>query len=176
MWRQLLIPDWNPGCALPQLTLEALRAKAPHPVRALVIDVDCTLLPHGSAVLPPAAERWLREAQAQMPIHLFSNNPSRSRIGGLSKRLGVPYTIGAAKPRRGALRRVIQELNLPAREMALLGDRVFTDVLVGNRLGLYTVLVKPIDALGLASRQDRLQTLELKVARSLHHPLWERWS
>jgi len=88
----------------------------------------------------------------------------------------VPYTIGAAKPRRGALRRVIQELNLPAREMALLGDRVFTDVLVGNRLGLYTVLVKPIDALGLASRQDRLQTLELKVARSLHHPLWERWS
>jgi len=53
---------------------------------------------------------------------------------------------------------------------------VFTDVLVGNRLGLYTVLVKPIDALGLASRQDRLQTLELKVARSLHHPLWERWS
>ena len=29
--------------------------------------------------------------------------------------------------------------------MALIGDRLFTDVLAGNRLGLYTVLVRPID-------------------------------
>lgn len=175
MLRQLLTPDWTPGCALPQLTLGALRAQARSPIRALVIDVDRTLLPRHSSVLPPAAERWIQEVGAQVPIHLFSNNPSRRRIGGLSERLGVPYTAGAAKPRRGALRRVIQELNLPAAQVALLGDRVFTDVLAGNRVGLFTVLVKPIDPCGLASRQDRLQCWELELARHLRHPLWERW-
>lgn len=175
MLRHLLTPDWTPGCALPQLTLEALEAQSGGPIRALVIDVDRTLLPHHSSVLPTAAEQWLRKAHAQLPIHLFSNNPSRRRIGRLSERLGLPYTAGAAKPRRGALRRVIQELDLPAAQVAMLGDRVFTDVLAGNRLGLFTVLLKPIDASGLPSRQDRWQGLELEVARHLRHPLWERW-
>lgn len=175
MLRQLLIPDWAPGCALPQLSLPALQERAGHGIRALVIDVDLTLLPRRSAELPPAAEHWLREAAAQLPIHLFSNNPSRRRIGRVSEILELPYTISAAKPRRAALRRVIQELKVPAPQVALVGDRVFTDVLGGNRLGLFTVLVKPIDASGLPHPNDRLQTLELGLAHHLVHPLWERW-
>jgi hypothetical protein len=175
MLRQLLIPDWSPGCALPQLPLNALQDRSACGIRALVIDVDRTLLPRRSAELPPSAEVWLQEAKAQMPIHLFSNNPSRRRIGRVSEILGLPYTVSAAKPRRGALRRVIQELNVPASQVALLGDRVFTDVLAGNRLGLFTVLVKPIDSRGLPHPNDRLQTWELGLAHQLAHPLWERW-
>ena len=175
MLRQLLTPDWTPCCSLPQISLAAIESRANGPIRALVIDVDRTLLPRGSAELPPAAEHWLRDVGARVPIHLFSNNPSRRRIGGLSNRLGLPYTVGAAKPRRGALRRVIQDLNLPAARVALLGDRIFTDVLAGNRLGLFTVLVKPIDARGLPNPHDRLQAWEQGVAHHLVHPLWERW-
>jgi HAD superfamily phosphatase (TIGR01668 family) len=175
MMRQLLMPDWAPGCALPQLPLDDLQDRAAGGVRALVIDVDRTLLPRRSADLPPTAEQWLRQAGARMPIHLFSNNPSRRRIGSVSEILGFPYTVSAAKPRRGALRRVIQDLQLPASQVALLGDRVFTDVLAGNRLGLYTVLVKPIDAQGLPHPNDRLQMWELGLAHHLAHPLWEKW-
>ena len=175
MLRHLLTPDWTPGCALPQLTMEGMEAHAGVPIRALVIDVDRTLLPHRSSVLPPVAERWLQEVGAQRPIHLFSNNPSRRRIGGLSEQLGLPYTAGAAKPRRSALRRVIQDLRVAPSQVALVGDRVFTDVLAGNRLGLFTVLVKPIDATGQANRQDRFQSFELEVARHLRYPLWGKW-
>ena len=28
--------------------------------------------------------------------------------------------------------------------IAIIGDRIFTDILVGNRLGLYTILIKPL--------------------------------
>jgi len=155
--------------------MEGMEAHAGVPIRALVIDVDRTLLPHRSSVLPPVAERWLQEVGAQRPIHLFSNNPSRRRIGGLSQQLGLPYTAGAAKPRRSALRRVIQDLRVAPSQVALVGDRVFTDVLAGNRLGLFTVLVKPIDATGQANRQDRFQSFELEVARHLRYPLWGKW-
>ena len=164
MLRQLLTPDWQPGRTLAQLPLAELLER-PVPIRALVLDVDRTLLPRRSASLPPSAEQWLREAQRLLPIHLLSNNPSRRRIGTVAEQLGVPFTTSAGKPRRAALRRVLADLGLPAAQVALVGDRLFTDVLAGNRLGLFTVLVKPIDPLGQPCERDRLQNLELRMAR-----------
>jgi HAD superfamily phosphatase (TIGR01668 family) len=162
MLHRLLIPDLVARGTLAQLSIPDLQQ---HGIRALILDVDRTLLPRRSAQLPPAAERWLREAGRSLPIHLFSNNPSRRRIGGLAEQLGLPYTTSAAKPRRAALRRVLAELGLPPQQVALVGDRVFTDVLAGNRLDLYTVLVKPIDPRGEPCRRDHLQRLELRMAR-----------
>lgn len=162
--RQLLVPDWLPGRTLPQLPLQELLDRS-IPIRALVLDVDRTLLPRRSTSLPPSAEQWLREAQRCLPIHLLSNNPSRRRIGTVAEQLGVPFTTSAGKPRRSALRRVLAELHLPPSQVALVGDRLFTDVLAGNRLGLFTVLVKPIGPEGLPCPRDHLQNLELRMAR-----------
>jgi HAD superfamily phosphatase (TIGR01668 family) len=164
----LLQPDWVAQGTLAELPLERLLERG---IRALVLDVDRTLLPHRGSELPPAMERWLRRAQDSLPLHLFSNNPSRSRIGGVAARLGVPFTTSAGKPRRGALRRVLDGLNLPAAQVALVGDRVFTDVLAGNRLGLFTVLVKPVNAQGEPCRHDRWQRLEVQLARLTGAPL-----
>ncbi len=161
MLRQLLRPNWLRECTLAELPLQELLDQ---PIRALVLDVDRTLLPRRQAELPASALRWLQQAQQQVPIHLFSNNPSRQRIGAVAAQLDLPYTISAGKPRRSALRRVLAELNLPHQEVALIGDRLFTDVIAGNRLGLFTVLVKPIDPQGQPCKRDRLQKLELRLA------------
>jgi HAD superfamily phosphatase (TIGR01668 family) len=162
MLRQLLRPNWLRECTLAELPLQELLDQ---PIRALVLDVDRTLLPRRQAVLPDSALRWLEVARQHMPIHLFSNNPSRQRIGAVAAQLQLPYTISAGKPRRSALRRVLAELKLPHHEVALIGDRLFTDVIAGNRLGLFTVLVKPIDPDGQPCQRDRLQKLELRLAR-----------
>ena len=161
MLRQLLRPNWLRECTLAELPLQELLDQ---PIRALVLDVDRTLLPRRQAELPASALRWLQQARQQVPIHLFSNNPSRQRIGAVAAPLDLPYTISAGKPRRSALRRVLAELNLPHQEVALIGDRLFTDVIAGNRLGLFTVLVKPIDPQGRPCKRDRLQKLELRLA------------
>ena len=161
MLRQLLRPNWLRECTLAELPLQELLDQ---PIRALVLDVDRTLLPRRQAELPASALRWLQQARQQVPIHLFSNNPSRQRIGAVAAQLDLPYTISAGKPRRSALRRVLAELNLPHQEVALIGDRLFTVVIAGNRLGLFTVLVKPIDPQGRPCKRDRLQKLELRLA------------
>ncbi len=159
--RQLLQPDWLLERTLVELPLQELLDRG---IRALVLDVDRTLLPRRQASLPESMRRWLEQAKQQLPIHLLSNNPSRQRIGRVAEELGVPFTTSAGKPRRAALRRVLTSLDLPAHQVALIGDRLFTDVIVGNRLGLFTVLVKPIDPLGQPCQRDRLQRLELRLA------------
>ena len=35
-------------------------------------------------------------------------------------------------------------MGLPPQQIAMVGDRLFTDVLAGNRLGMFTILVKPM--------------------------------
>ena len=162
MLRDLLTPDWLPGTSLAHLPLQELLDRD---IRALVLDVDRTLLPRRQATMPVQAELWLRHARERMPLHLLSNNPSRRRIGAVADTMGLPYTTSAGKPRRAALRKVLLDLDLPPAQVALVGDRLFTDVLVGNRMGLFTVLVKPIDPDGEPCRQDRLQNLELRMAR-----------
>ena len=162
MLRELLRPNWMVPGTLAEMPLDVL---VEHQVKALVLDVDRTLLPRRQAVMPELALQWLQQAKQQMPIHLLSNNPSRARIGAVASQLDLPYTTAAGKPRRTALRRVLQHFGLPAHQVALVGDRVFTDVIAGNRLGLYTVLVKPIDPQGRPCSKDHLQRLELRLAR-----------
>ncbi|EDY39351.1 HAD superfamily (subfamily IIIA) phosphatase [Cyanobium sp. PCC 7001] len=162
--RQLLRPNWLIDRTLAELPLQDLLDQG---IRALVLDVDRTLLPRGKAVLPESAVRWLEAAREQLPIHLLSNNPSRQRIGAVAQQLGLPFTTSAGKPRRRALRRVLHQFALPYHQVALIGDRLFTDVIAGNRLGLFTVLVKPIDPLGQPCQRDRLQKLELRMAHWL---------
>jgi HAD superfamily phosphatase (TIGR01668 family) len=159
---QLLQPNLVAPGTLAELPLHQLLAQG---IRALVLDVDRTLLPRRGSELPPAVEAWLRRAQQTLPLHLFSNNPSRSRIGAVADQLGVSYTTSAGKPRRGPLKRVIEQLDLPHGQVAIVGDRVFTDVLAGNRLGLYTVLVKPVNPEGEPCPHDHWQRLEVRLAR-----------
>ena len=161
MLRELLKPNWLLDRTLAELPLQDLLDQRIH---ALVLDVDRTLLPRRQAVLPESARRWLEVARQELPIHLLSNNPSRQRIGRVAEQLQLPYTTSAGKPRRAALRKVLSQLALPPAQVALIGDRLFTDVIAGNRLGLFTVLVKPIDPQGRPCQRDRLQKLELRLA------------
>jgi len=160
--QRLLQPSWMLDTSLAQLPLERLYQGR---IKALILDVDRTLLPRRHSEMPAAMEQWLREAQQHLRVHLFSNNPSKRRIGAVARQLDLPFTTSAGKPRRSALRQVLAELGLPPHQVAMVGDRLFTDVLAGNRLGLFTVLVKPVDPLGQPCQRDRLQRAELSLAR-----------
>ena len=162
-----LTPNWEPGLTIAQLSLPYLTG---HGLRAAVIDVDRTLLPGRDVTLPVPVREWLVDAGRRMQLHLFSNNPSRDRIAAVADQLGVSFTSGAGKPRRGALRTVVRDLAIPTESIAMIGDRLFTDVLCGNRMGLYTVLVRPVRADGKPCRHDRVQRLERAMARVMGAP------
>jgi HAD superfamily phosphatase (TIGR01668 family) len=64
----------------------------------------------------------------------------------MSTQLGVIALAGAVKPRRGAFRSIASQFNLSPSEVAVVGDQLFTDILGGNRTGMFTILVTPISS------------------------------
>ncbi len=162
--RELLEPNWVAKGSVCDLPLEVF---ADLNIKALVLDVDCTLLPQHSQEIPADVLVWLNKARHQWRLHLFSNNPNRRRIEAIANAFDLPFTAGACKPRRGPLRLVLNQWKLPAAQVALIGDRVFTDVLAGNRLGLFTVLVHAVGSDGKPSNKNTLQRSERTLARWL---------
>jgi HAD superfamily phosphatase (TIGR01668 family) len=56
----------------------------------------------------------------------------------------IPSVTRAIKPRKSPFRRAMKMLGMTPGETAVVGDQIFTDILGGNRLGLYTILVVPM--------------------------------
>lgn len=111
-------------------------------LKGVILDLDNTLLPYGEEDLPPAYQAWLEALRAEAPIYLLSN-ALPERFARVQARLGLPGHAPALKPWLG-FRRALRALALPAQEVAVVGDQVFTDVLGGNLVGAYTVLVPPL--------------------------------
>ncbi|MEC9452134.1 MAG: YqeG family HAD IIIA-type phosphatase [Cyanobacteriota bacterium] len=167
MSQHWLQPNWEPGLTLPHLPIQHLLDQG---LQALILDVDRTLLPGREIELPLSVTSWVKEAQRHLLLHLFSNNPSRKRIGSVAEQLDLTFTCSAAKPRRARLRKVLNQIQCKPTEIAIVGDRIFTDVLAGNRLDLYTVLVRPLRADGYPCNNNRVQRLEQKLAAWLGAP------
>ncbi|RMF25944.1 MAG: YqeG family HAD IIIA-type phosphatase [Cyanobacteria bacterium J083] len=123
-----------------------------HDIRGLILDVDETLVPFKRREVSQELKKWIEEIRQVADIWLVSNNLSRNRIGNIAKELNVPYLAAARKPSRRKLKIAAQAMNLPPKQIAMVGDRLFTDVLAGNRLGMFTILVEPMLEAGKSNK------------------------
>ena len=113
-------------------------------LRALLVDVDCTLKRYRSNEIPANVADWVRGlVQGGVGFCLASNGGGR-RIRRLADGLGVPCLAKALKPFPFRLRRAVRRMGFPVGETAMVGDQLFADVMAGRLAGLRTILVSPI--------------------------------
>ncbi len=140
-WGALLQPDLILDGSVMTLTPEILEK---YQLQGLVLDVDETLVPLKVAQASEELHQWVEQIRQVAQMWLVSNNLSEARIGSIARALNLPYLYGASKPSRRKLRQAVNAMNLPVEQVGMVGDRLFTDVLAGNRLGMFTILVEPI--------------------------------
>ena len=159
-----LQPDLILGETILALTPAIL---AQYKILGLVLDVDETLVPFRDKEASVELKQWVEEMGKVASIWLASNNLSANRISNIAQSLDLPYIVAARKPSGKKLRSAIAAMNLPPNQIAMVGDRLFTDVLAGNRLGMFTILVEPIVNKTYASPYYSIRNFEVWLSQIL---------
>ncbi len=169
---QILQPDLVLGDIVTHLSPRIIKQ---YNLKGLVLDVDETLVAFRDSVISSELLMWVEEVRPLVNLWLVSNNLSKKRISTIASRLNVPYIYGARKPSRKKLRQAVNSMNLPVNQVGMVGDRIFTDVLAGNRLGMFTILVEPmvIDAQNKRDRLFSIRNFEVWLSQKMGISLYK---
>lgn len=167
-WVTLLQPDLILGKSVLGITPQVICDRN---LKGLVLDVDETIVPVGGKQLAEEVQAWAKEIQTVVPLSLVSNNVGYERIRTIAEGMNVPFIAGAGKPSRRKLRKAADAMGLPFDQIAMVGDRLFTDVLAGNRLGLFTILVQPMLEPDSKDPKNLLRNAEFWISQRLGNTL-----
>ncbi|MGA8326567.1 MAG: YqeG family HAD IIIA-type phosphatase [Candidatus Cybelea sp.] len=114
-------------------------------IRGLIVDLDNTLLGFRETELAQEHVDWVARAHERgFRIVMLSNNFSE-RVRSLAAQLNIECFPNALKPLPFGFLRAKRCLRMHRREIAVVGDQLFTDVLGGKLCGHYTILTEPIE-------------------------------
>lgn len=123
--------------------------------RFLCLDLDNTLCPQrGETVQPAVFEKLdeLRSSERVEDICLISNvmlpGPRVKRLHRLAERFAIKHVVPAffwnRKPTSAPFLKALELLKAKPEETIMVGDQIFSDILGGNRLGMYTIWLEPM--------------------------------
>ncbi|HSV31739.1 MAG TPA: YqeG family HAD IIIA-type phosphatase [Atribacteraceae bacterium] len=135
-------------------------------IRGLILDLDNTIVAWNGYNLPPETDLWLKKAKDQSFLFYIVSNSLTGRVKHFSQVLGIPCIPLALKPRRVNFRKAIQAMALDPVQVAVIGDQIFTDVWGGNRMGIFTILVFPV---------NKKENVHVRLIRNLERLVLKRF-
>lgn len=113
-------------------------------VRALILDADNTLTTHNNPLPDKDVLAWLGIMKQRGVRLMIASNNSDGRIRPFAETLGLDYEARACKPLTFGLSAAAKRMGCTRREVAVVGDQIFTDIMGGNLYGCPTILVEPM--------------------------------
>ncbi|NLV35891.1 MAG: YqeG family HAD IIIA-type phosphatase [Clostridiaceae bacterium] len=134
----------------PSLIVDSIRditteLLAENTIKGLILDIDNTLVANHVAEADENAIEWVESIKSAGYKVCIVSNAAKSRVTRFNDKLQLYALHRAMKPMAGAFKKASRMMGLKNANVAVVGDQIFTDVCGGNRAGMFTILVKPID-------------------------------
>ena len=123
------------------ITVELLEQ---HDIKALLLDVDNTMSTHHGTVLTDGLMEWIAKMSDSGIKLMVLSNSKRFRIEPFAARIGLPFISLGCKPLPTGYLRGVKALGEKRKNVAIVGDQIFTDILGGNIVGVKSILLTPI--------------------------------
>lgn len=113
-------------------------------INALILDVDNTLIDYYKNI-SEEVKKWANDLKEKgIKLYILSNTNHKEKVEKVANELEIPYEMFAKKPFKSGFLRVKKELKEDNRNIGVVGDQIFTDIIGGNRCKMYTILVDPV--------------------------------
>lgn len=115
-------------------------------VKCILFDLDNTLVSFNTKeVSDKLKELFTRLREMGFKVIIFSNSP-KSRVHIFGETLAVDFLANARKPSKIGFNMILNKYKYNITEVAIIGDQMITDIAGGNKVGITTVLVNPVNA------------------------------
>ncbi len=115
-------------------------------IKCILFDLDNTLLAVKSNTIDKKICNFVKKLKKDFSIYVISNNSNKKRLDIVANTLKISYVSFALKPLSFGFKKIIKEYGYKPCEMCIIGDQIVTDVFGGNRLGIFTILVEPLES------------------------------
>ena len=112
--------------------------------RGLIFDIDNTLVPHGAPADDRAKALFERLHTIGFSAVLLSNN-KEPRVKSFAEDVKYADYIFKAKPSVKGYEEAMRRMGTTKETTLFIGDQLFTDVWGARRVGIHSILVKPIN-------------------------------
>ncbi len=114
-------------------------------IKGIVLDVDNTLTTHNNPTPPQSSMDWLVAVKtAGIKLIIVSNNKP-PRVVPFAEILGLDYVANGKKPLSSGINEAVKRLGIDKRDVAAIGDQIFTDIMGANLAGIRSCFVFPME-------------------------------
>ena len=156
-----LCPRVQAGSVL-ELNLDELKQLG---IKSIIFDLDNTLVEWKQDTLSPEVIELITRFKTYGFKLCILSNALEHRVEAIAGVLSIPYVSCAAKPRKSSFKKALEILGTIPEETAVVGDQLFTDILGGNRMELYTIWTPPLSSTEFLSTKAVRQIERLVVKR-----------
>lgn len=113
-------------------------------IKVVVLDIDNTLVPTSTKSPTEQVSSWIKNAQSKGFEVVLASNNSQNRVQTFNKDLNLFAIHRAAKPLKYGFKKIREKYGVSNREICMVGDQLFTDILGANLSGIMSILVMPL--------------------------------
>ncbi|CDF58238.1 YqeG family HAD IIIA-type phosphatase [Thermobrachium celere] len=115
-------------------------------IKNIILDIDNTIVKWGTKKIDERGLHLIEHLiELGFNVCLLSNSSSRRVKEFINNDKVLAYTGLGIKPMRRKFLGALELFDNKVNETCIIGDQIFTDILGGNRVGIITILVEPLD-------------------------------
>lgn len=130
-------------------------------IKGLILDLDNTLTTHDNPVPADGVTDWLKlMKKSGIQLMIVSNNHAE-RVAPFAEILKLSFVSEGRKPLTKGFAEAVKKMGLTKKEVAAVGDQIYTDVLGANLFHIKMLYVRPV---------EYEKTVFFKIKRRLEKP------
>ena len=122
------------------INYELLKKKG---ISVLIFDLDNTIMTVDEEVPSDKVKDLFNKLNKDFKIFIASNNV-KERVRRIGKYMNVHAFYSVVKPTKKIKKLLLHKYDVWMDKVAIIGDQIVTDIFMGNRLHMLTILVDPL--------------------------------